>query len=140
MSDPQLFPHGEPPAAAQPAIGQVWNAPDGRRLRVVGTGARIGLRNVETNRLTYMALRHFRPTEKWHLTIEPEAVAPAAALSPTFPIPLNEKQEAVVKLWALPTTPGMWGSPETVEFNLRTFARKILAESAALSPSEEPKK
>lgn len=64
----------------------------------------------------------------------------SAALSPTFPIPLNEKQEAVVKLWALPTTPGMWGSPETVEFNLRTFARKILAEAAALSPSEEPKK
>lgn len=64
----------------------------------------------------------------------------SAALSPTFPIPLNEKQEAVVKLWALPTTPGMWGSPETVEFNLRTFARKILAEAAALSPVAQEKK
>jgi hypothetical protein len=42
-----------------------------------------------------------------------------------FPIPLSDAQEAAVKLWAADDR--LWTIQETVEFNLRTFARTILA-------------
>lgn len=42
-----------------------------------------------------------------------------------FPIPLNAEQEQAAKEWAADDR--LWATQETVEFNLRTFARKILA-------------
>lgn len=40
------------------------------------------------------------------------------------PIELSKNQEATVKLWAADDR--LWTTQETVEFNLRTFARAIL--------------
>jgi hypothetical protein len=59
-----------------------------------------------------------------------EAIAKASAAPPTggpaqFPIPLNAEQERAAKEWAADDR--LWTTQETVEFNLRTFARKILA-------------
>jgi hypothetical protein len=42
-----------------------------------------------------------------------------------YPIQLNAKQEQAAKEWAADDR--LWTTQETVEFNLRTFARKILA-------------
>jgi len=51
--------------------------------------------------------------------------SPADAPTQTrFPIPLNDAQEAIVKEWAADDR--LWTTQETVEFNLRTFARVIL--------------
>ena len=41
------------------------------------------------------------------------------------PIPLNAEQEQATKDWAADDR--LWTTQETVEFNLRTFARKVLA-------------
>ena len=41
-----------------------------------------------------------------------------------FPIPLSDDQQAAVKEWAADDR--LWTTQETVEFNLRTFARLIL--------------
>lgn len=45
----------------------------------------------------------------------------------TFPIPLNTEQERLVKEWAADDR--LWTTQETVQFNLATFARAILAEA-----------
>ena len=49
-----------------------------------------------------------------------------------FPIPLNQAQEAAVKSWAADDR--LWTTQETVEINLRTFARAIL--EAVLYPRD----
>lgn len=43
------------------------------------------------------------------------------------PIPLNGAQEDAVKRWAADNR--LWTTQETVEFNLRTFARDILSKA-----------
>src|SRR3990167_6747645 len=54
----------------------------------------------------------------------------------TFPIPLNEAHERAVKSWAADDR--LWTTQDTVEFNLRTFARVILRDAAlAALPLEE---
>lgn len=55
----------------------------------------------------------------------PSPVSSTGAEQETFPVPLNAEQEAAAKLWAADDR--LWTTQETVEFNLRTFARKILA-------------
>ena len=53
----------------------------------------------------------------------------------TPPLPLSADQEHAVKHWAADDR--LWTTPETVEFNLRTFARVILKYSlvgAAVTP------
>lgn len=57
------------PVHADIAEGQLWRAPDGRLLRVVSLeDRRIGVRNAETDRLTYMQRLYFDPSQRWHLT------------------------------------------------------------------------
>ena len=53
------------------------------------------------------------------------------------PIPLNAAQENAAKEWAADDR--LWTTQETVEFNLRTFARVILkhAEEVALSAAQQ---
>lgn len=53
-----------------------------------------------------------------------EPIAGAVADRP-YPIPLNEAQERSVKQWA--EDDRLWTTQETVEFNLRVFARTILS-------------
>ena len=48
-----------------------------------------------------------------------------AGAATTAPIPLTEEQEREAKEWAADDR--LWTTRETVEFNLRTFARKILS-------------
>lgn len=43
----------------------------------------------------------------------------------SFPIPLSSAQELLVKQWAADDR--LWTTQETVEFNLRVFARAVLA-------------
>jgi hypothetical protein len=50
---------------------------------------------------------------------------------PQYPIPLNEEQEQAVKSWAADDR--LWTTQDTVEINLRTFARMILKLRAARS-------
>lgn len=50
--------------------------------------------------------------------------ASAGATGAANPIPLNMEQESAVKQWAADDR--LWTTQETVEFNLRTFARVIL--------------
>ncbi len=59
-----------------------------------------------------------------------EASAPPAA---TYPIPLNAEMEQAVKDWAADDR--LWTIQETVEFNLRTFARTILSKQTARGES-----
>jgi hypothetical protein len=54
---------------------------------------------------------------------------------PQYPIQLNESQEAAVKLWAADDR--LWTAQDTVEFNLRTFVRKVLAEVSSAPPAQE---
>ena|SRR3990167_8015164 len=58
----------------------------------------------------------------------------------TFPIPLNEAHERAVKEWAADDR--LWTTQDTVEFNLRVFARAILAAYVLAAPvpaaGEEP--
>lgn len=51
------------------------------------------------------------------------------------PIPLNAAQEDAAKTWAADDR--LWTTQETVEFNLRTFARTIL--KAQSEPQDAPK-
>lgn len=60
----------------------------------------------------------------WMKTTTPLA-AEAAAPSPIAPVPLNPTQEAAVKSWAADDR--LWTTQDTVEFNLRVFARSIVA-------------
>ena len=53
--------------------------------------------------------------------------------TPTYPIPLNEEQEQAVRLWAVDDR--LWTTQETVQFNLRTFARVILSKAVAAPPA-----
>lgn len=46
------------------------------------------------------------------------------------PIELNAAQESLVQVWAADDR--LWTTQETVEFNLRVFARNILKVNAAL--------
>ena len=48
-----------------------------------------------------------------------------AGAATTAPIPLTEEQEREAKEWAADDR--LWTTRETVEFNLRTFVRKILS-------------
>jgi len=50
-------------------------------------------------------------------------------LKTEYPIPLNDAQEQAAKVWAADDR--LWTTQETVEFNLRTFARVILKEQSA---------
>lgn len=61
--------------------------------------------------------------------------SPQLGLREVSPIPLNEEQEAAAKLWAADDR--LWTTQETVEFNLRTFARVILKALAAPEPLGE---
>ncbi len=54
----------------------------------------------------------------------------------TYPIPLNAEQEQAAKDWAADDR--LWTTQETVEFNLRTFARKILALASLREPPQAP--
>lgn len=51
--------------------------------------------------------------------------APPPWQTDIFPIPLNDEQVRAAKDWAADDR--LWTTQETVEFNLRTFARKILS-------------
>ena len=44
----------------------------------------------------------------------------------TAPLPLTDVQEQAIKAWAADDR--LWTTQETVEFNLRTFARHVLAQ------------
>ena len=52
-------------------------------------------------------------------------VEPLPRAEQAFPIPLNEAHERAVKEWAADDR--LWTTQGTVEFNLRVFARVILA-------------
>lgn len=65
------------------------------------------------------------------------SLAPAPSEAPHFPIALNDSQEQCVKIWAADMR--CWATPETVEFNLRTFARKIIGESGQSGAPSEAK-
>lgn len=52
----------------------------------------------------------------------------------TYPIPLNTEQEALIKQWAADDR--LWTTQETVEFNLRIFARCILKASSVAAHYE----
>jgi hypothetical protein len=54
-----------------------------------------------------------------------------AAITTPGPIALNAAQERAVKVWAADDR--LWTTQETVEFNLRTFARLVLAGNDAAS-------
>lgn len=56
--------------------------------------------------------------------------------SAPHPLSLNAEQEEAVKSWAADDR--LWTTQETVEFNLRTFARTMLSLSAA-APPETPR-
>lgn len=58
--------------------------------------------------------------------------SPAGQEAPPLPIPLNTEQEKAAKQWAADDQ--LWTTQETVEFNLRTFARVILSSSPAGHP------
>src|SRR5678815_3435394 len=58
---------------------------------------------------------------------EAQATVPAVE---RFPIPLSSEQEQAAKEWAADDR--LWTTQETVEFNLRTFARVMLKLAAAL--------
>lgn len=82
-----LKPVAEPPQEEKVPFGialdQRWRAPDGRLLRVVSIEPqRIGLRNTESNRLTYAGLHNFDKSQRWHLSLEvpAETLQPASAL------------------------------------------------------------
>jgi hypothetical protein len=57
---------------------------------------------------------------------------PSALVAETMPIALSREQEAEIKQWAADDR--LWTTQETVEFNLRTFARAMI--HAARSPME----
>lgn len=50
--------------------------------------------------------------------------AETTAPIPPSPIPLSSELESAVKLWAADDR--LWTTQETVEFNLRVFARAVL--------------
>jgi hypothetical protein len=67
---------------------------------------------------------------RWRSVLR-EALAALAAegeTPPMYPIPLSEAQRQAVKEWAADDR--LWTTQETVEINLRIFARKILALAA----------
>jgi len=45
----------------------------------------------------------------------------------SYPIELNAQQNETVRLWAADSAHDLWGNNEAREFNLRVFARDILA-------------
>ena len=51
-----------------------------------------------------------------------------AGAPPQYPISLNDEQEKAIREWAADDR--LWTTQETVEFNLRTFARTILKHRA----------
>ncbi len=51
------------------------------------------------------------------------------------PVVLNDAEEQEVKLWAADDR--LWTTQETVEFNLRTFARSILSSDTRLAAAEQ---
>jgi hypothetical protein len=55
----------------------------------------------------------------------PSSVAGRGPARKETPIPLNDWQERAIKQWAADDR--LWTTQDTVEFNLRTFARSILA-------------
>lgn len=57
---------------------------------------------------------------------------PAIPSAGPAPIPLNAAQERAVQEWAADDR--LWTTQETVEFNLRVFARVILREVNRLEP------
>lgn len=64
--------------------------------------------------------------------LNPTTPAPTEQLAPTpseFPIALTFRQEADIKLWAADDQ--LWTTQETVAFNLRTLARKLVATERA---------
>lgn len=73
-----------------PDLDSIWKASDGRLLRVVtNEGGKIGVRNVETNRLSYMHRRYFENREaavSWwlepHTTPLLESATKVAAVDP----------------------------------------------------------
>jgi hypothetical protein len=54
--------------------------------------------------------------------------SPTLASASVSPIPLNDEQERAAKEWAADDR--LWTTQETVEFNLRTFARVVLKASS----------
>lgn len=65
-------------------------------------------------------------------------VAERPPSEPRYPIPLNAQQLEAVKNWAADDR--LWTTQETVEINLRIFARVILAgQSSASAPAGEKK-
>jgi hypothetical protein len=54
------------------------------------------------------------------------------------PIPLNDWQQQAIRQWAADDR--LWTTQETVEFNLRTFARTILTTSGAAPWQPEKEK
>lgn len=57
---------------------------------------------------------------------------PAAPEGETYPLTLNDAQQREVKAWAADDR--LWTTQETVEINLRTFARKMLALATPPAP------
>lgn len=74
------------------------------------------------------------PSPPAQATAEGHSLSPADSTtgSGLFPVPLSETQEAVIKQWAADDR--LWTTQETVEFNLRVFARKIITSESAPSP------
>lgn len=69
------------------------------------------------------------------LLLKPPVQQPAT--EPESPIRLSDEQEAAVKLWGADDR--LWTTQETVEFNLRTFARVALAARHVPVGTEEKK-
>ena len=67
--------------------------------------------------------------------IKPKNQAPSQPAGERSPIPLNTVQDSAIKEWSADDR--LWTTQETVEFNLRTFARVILAARSS-SPEGEP--
>jgi hypothetical protein len=76
-----------------PIVGQIWKASDGRRLRIVSVEpnrGRVGCRNVESNRLSYIRLMFFRGAKegKWSIALESQAASP--------PVPESSGWQSIV--------------------------------------------
>lgn len=67
--------------------------------------------------------------------LQPIAESSADRSRPIYPIPLNAEQTDAVTLWAADDR--LWTTQETVEINLRTFARTILKLNRATPDRED---
>lgn len=154
MSDPQLFPHGEPPAAAQPATLREATAALVAKLDAILpiVDGMIGLNYARTHQQYTGPNLIVELAEVKRLL----AVAPAAALSPSLKADFNDgafgeaaychhrhhlNTDDEIATGIVEGEFVGFGKVHTSDFDTCRHSICVAArKSAALSPSEEPKK